>query len=203
VLKTIFEKLGPRHTGAVFRWLDEPRVQEFWDNTQAHRDDILLFAEGRKKPSAYFEGQYAYWVASAPRPGSESMLPSGISSPAEPFALVMSIRETPQDDIGPLKLRHLSQSGHTYSLDFMIGSRHFAGRGYAVETLRAFTNWFQESVDPQADTFLMDPVQHNPRARHVYEKAGFRYVGGFLMTGDCSGTGQQHDLLVRHLAVRL
>jgi len=28
-------------------------IMEFWDNTQAHKDDIVNFAEGRKTPSSY------------------------------------------------------------------------------------------------------------------------------------------------------
>lgn len=38
------------------KWLNEPHVQEFWDNTQAHKEDILNFIQGRKTPSQYAEG---------------------------------------------------------------------------------------------------------------------------------------------------
>jgi superfamily II DNA or RNA helicase len=38
-------------------------VIEFWDNTQAHKDDIVNFAEGRKTPSSYASGEYVYWIA--------------------------------------------------------------------------------------------------------------------------------------------
>lgn len=47
----------------ILKWLSEPFVQEFWDNTQAHKDDLLNFIEGRKTPSSYCDGKYSYWVA--------------------------------------------------------------------------------------------------------------------------------------------
>ena len=38
-----FEKISLRHIDIIFSWLAEPFVQEFWDNTQGHKDDILNF----------------------------------------------------------------------------------------------------------------------------------------------------------------
>jgi len=37
----------------IFFWLEEPHVQEFWDTTQAHKNDILNFITGRKTSSSY------------------------------------------------------------------------------------------------------------------------------------------------------
>jgi hypothetical protein len=50
-----FEKISLRHIDIIFNWLAEPFVQEFWDNTQGHKDDILNFVHGRKEPSNYPE----------------------------------------------------------------------------------------------------------------------------------------------------
>jgi RimJ/RimL family protein N-acetyltransferase len=52
-----------------------------------------------------------------------------------------------------------------------------------------FVDFFHDRVDPLADTFFIDPSQNNPKARHVYSKAGFIQVGDFTMesgffTGD-------------------
>ena len=47
-----FEKVTNAHLETIFSWLSEPHVMEFWDNTQAHKDDIVNFAEGRKTPSS-------------------------------------------------------------------------------------------------------------------------------------------------------
>ena len=43
-----FEKISLQHIDIIFGWLTEPFIQEFWDNTQGHKDDILNFVNGRK-----------------------------------------------------------------------------------------------------------------------------------------------------------
>lgn len=48
-----FEKISLQHVDIIFDWLAEPFIQEFWDNTQGHKDDILNFVNGRKEPSNY------------------------------------------------------------------------------------------------------------------------------------------------------
>ena len=48
-----FEKANINHVDIIWGWLSEPFVQEFWDNTQGHKDDILNFVNGRKEPSNY------------------------------------------------------------------------------------------------------------------------------------------------------
>lgn len=47
----------------IFTWLKEDHVIEFWDNTQEHKDDIIIFLNGRKEKSNYVEGRYTYWLA--------------------------------------------------------------------------------------------------------------------------------------------
>ena len=39
--------------------------------------------------------------------------------------------------------------------------------------------FFRQQVDHNADTFFIDPDSNNPRAKHVYTKAGFKFVGEF------------------------
>ena len=56
-MKIHFERVTDAHLDTIFSWLAEPHIIEFWDNTQAHKDDILNFAEGRKTPSSYADGQ--------------------------------------------------------------------------------------------------------------------------------------------------
>lgn len=75
---------------------------------------------------------------------------------------------------------HLSKTGKTASIDFMIGNKCYIGKGYASPALEAFTNFFRKKVNPEVDTFIIDPAETNPRAKHVYEKAGFLTVGEFL-----------------------
>lgn len=180
--KLTFEKVTFAYEETIFSWLAEPHVQEFWDNTQGHKDDILNFMSGRKEPSNYCGGKYIYWIA----------LDSG-----KPYAMLMTIQERVKDGIGELKLSHLSKTGHTYGLEYMIGSTEHIGKGYGAKTLIEFIDFFRNSFDKKADTFLIDPASDNPRAKRVYEKAGFKYIADFVMDGDCSGSGKLHHLLIK------
>lgn len=51
IMRIRFENLSLQHIDIVFSWLTEPFVQEFWDNTQGHKDDILNFVNGRTEPT--------------------------------------------------------------------------------------------------------------------------------------------------------
>lgn len=177
-----FEKLSTAHIPTVFHWLTEPHVIEFWDNSEAHKNDILNFVQGRTEPSAYCDGKYVYWIASCDE---------------QPFAMLMTIHETGEDDIGDEKLSRLSKTGHSYGLDYMIGNRQFLGKGYGARTLKAFLDFFRRDYDSKADTFLIDPASDNPRAKHIYMQAGFEHVCDFVMPGDVSGQGKVHHLLIR------
>jgi predicted acetyltransferase/RimJ/RimL family protein N-acetyltransferase len=181
-MKIKFEKVTGAHLDTIFNWLTEPHIMEFWDNTQAHKDDIVNFADGRKTPSSYANGQYVYWIASLED---------------EAFAMLMTIQETHKEDIGEEKLKRLSKTGNTYGLDYMIGNPKFFGKGYGSKTLSDFINYFREFYDPKADTFIIDPASDNPKAKHVYMKAGFKHVCDFMMEGDVSGAGKVHHLLVK------
>lgn len=181
-MKIRFEKVTGAHLDTIFSWLFEPHVMEFWDNSQAHKNDIMNFVQGRKTPSTYADGKYVYWIA---------------SSNDTPFAMLMTIQETHQDDIGQEKLSHLSKTGHTYGVDYMIGNPKFLGRGYGSKTLSDFIDCFRKFVDPKADTFIIDPASDNPRAKHVYMKAGFKHVCDFMMEDDVSGAGKVHHLLIK------
>jgi RimJ/RimL family protein N-acetyltransferase len=58
--------------------------------------------------------------------------------------------------------------------------------------------FFQGSVDAKADTFFIDPDDNNPRAKHVYAKAGFDLVGDFVMKGGVFD-GKKTDFMVKKL----
>ncbi|MGN6671533.1 MAG: GNAT family N-acetyltransferase [Candidatus Nucleicultricaceae bacterium] len=179
-----FEPLQQKHLKIVFEWLEEDFVKEFWDNTEAHKNDIRCFAGGRKTLSTYADGQYVYWITYFEH---------------QPFGLIMSIQETGDADIGVLKLSVLASEGHTYGLDFMIGARAYFGKGLGAKTLEAFMHYFKEQVDPNVRLFMIDPAADNPRAFHVYQKAGFKYVADFIMTGMVSGANKLHHLLTKEM----
>lgn len=159
-----FEKINIQHKDIIFHWLAEPHMQEFWDNSQEHQDDIVNFINGRKEPSNYFDGIFTYWIGIIDR---------------EPFSFILTAKVKLEDDCPSIWQEHISKTGTTYSIDFGIGNKAFLGKGLAAKTLQAFTDFFQKNIDSKADTFFIDPDDNNPRAKHVYEKAGFRLVGEF------------------------
>ncbi len=164
--KINFKKAAIEHQEIIFQWLDEPHMREFWDNTQEHRDDILNFIHGRKQH--YFAGTTHYWVGYLDE---------------QPFCFILSDQILPSEELSDLHRAHLSEVGHTITIDFGIGNPNFLGKGLAATTLQEFTTFYQQQIDSQADTFFIDPDMNNPRAFHVYEKAGFKLVGEYVMKG--------------------
>jgi RimJ/RimL family protein N-acetyltransferase len=171
-----FEKASIEHKDTIFGWLDEPHMQEFWDNSPEHREDILNFMSGRVTPSSYHGGLYDYWV--------------GIID-GTPYCLVMTHEEHIGDQDAPEPFKpYLSEPGETYSLDFGIGNHEFLGKSLAAPTLNAFMDFFAKDIDPRTKRFLIDPGTHNPRAIHVYQKAGFKIVREFAQEGGYFDHGQ-------------
>jgi len=164
-LEIKFKKASTEYKESVLRWLEEPHVKEFWDNSSEHREDILIFMKGRQEPSPYWNGIFDYWI--------------GFVND-EPYCLLMTSEIEPtQSDLPEVWKSYLSRLGRTFSIDFMIGNRKYLGRGLGGPTLEAFTKFIQEAIDRSIDTFFIDPADSNPRAKHVYEKGGFKVVATF------------------------
>ncbi len=179
-----FEPASMNYKDIIFSWLNEPHIQEFWDNTQAHKDDILNFMEGRKIPSAYANGKYHYWI--------------GFINET-PYCMMMTIKEEPGKKRETIKNTYLSKTGSTYSLDFMIGNPAYFGKRLGAKTIEVFIEFFSQCIDPQADTFFIDPDVENPRAKHVYEKAGFEFIADFILEGSGCFSGRKTNFLVKKL----
>ncbi len=182
-----FQKATLRYEQTVLEWLSEPHIQEFWDNSPEHRQDILIFMKGRTEPSPYWNGIFDYWIGCLA---------------GEPYCLLMTSEVLPdQADLSELWKAHLSKTGRTFSIDFLIGNRKFLGKGLAAPTLKAFAQFVQDQVGCSIDTFFIDPAESNPRAMHVYEKAGFRAVSTFYR--DCGEEKNvKHYLMVKHLRAK-
>lgn len=163
-----FEKVSPKHQKTIFSWLEEDHVKEFWDNSQEHKDDIINFIDGRIVPSSYFGGMFYYWIGLIDE---------------EAYCLVMSHEENEATNSPEHYKPYFSRSGKTFSLDFCIGNKKYLGKGLASLTLVAFIEYFSKNIEPKANTFIIDPNEDNPRATHVYKKAGFKPVAVFKQEG--------------------
>lgn len=173
-----FQRVSRRYLETILSWLEEPHVQAFWDNSPAQRQDIRIFAEGRQKPSPYWNGLFTYWV--------------GLFN-HDPYCLLMTSEILASGSDLPESWKpYLSKAGKTLGLDFMIGNTNYLGCGMGATTLLAFTEFMKTAVDPSIDTYIIDPAESNARAIHVYQKAGFRTVTPFLRD-----FGEAKD--VRHL----
>jgi RimJ/RimL family protein N-acetyltransferase len=144
--------------------------------------------DGRKTKSDYCDGLYVYWIGSL----------EGV-----PYCMIMTIQEKPEYDIGQIKIDHLSKTGNSYSLDFMIGNKDYFGKGYGAKTLENFVDFFRHEIDLNADTFLIDAAITNPRAKYVYEKAGFKYIADFIMPGNGAFRGDESHFLVKSFSRKI
>ncbi len=149
----------------IFSWLAKPHMIEFWDNSQEHKDDILNFIHGRKQH--YFAGTTKYFI--------------GLSNNV-PFAFILGDIINVDENLPAIQKHAMSAHGHTVSVDFGIGNEDYLGKGLAAPTLEKFILYYQNQVDPKANTFFIDPAENNPRAKHIYEKAGFKHVGEYNPT---------------------
>lgn len=109
----------------------------------------------------------------------------------------------PDEERQRLKSDHFSKTGLTYGIEYMIGDKNCFGKGLGAKTLASFVEFFHKEVDECADTFLIDPDVTNPRAKHVYEKAGFVHVGDFIMGGSGCFAGRKTHLLVKRLPPKI
>lgn len=178
-----FEKANIRHKDIVFQWLDESYVQEFWDNSLEHRQDILSFMNGRKEASVYFGGVFIYWIGYYNK---------------EPYSFFLTSEVLFDQDCPDLWKNHMSKIGKTFTIDFCIGNKEFLGKGLAAPTLIAFMEFFKLNIDSQVGMFFIDPDENNPRAQHVYAKAGFDFVGDFTMEKGVF-EGQKSRLMVKKM----
>lgn len=167
----------------ILTWLDASHVKTFWESPPEHRQDILLFMQGREVPSPYADGIFTYWLG---------------FFDAEPFCMIMTSEMIDDANLPSYYKQCISQTGKTYSIDFMIGSKKHFGQGLAALTLEAFMQFMRES-DPSIDTFMIDPEEANVRAKHVYEKAGFHTLSTFVCARGSRGSSKdlKHFLMIK------
>lgn len=163
-----FERASTSHEAAVANWLTEPHMKEFWDNSPEHFEDIKIFMNGRTVPSPYFGGMNSYWI--------------GLIDD-DPYSLIMTHEESDATDPPEYFKPYLSKTGKTIGLDFAIGNPQYFGQGLASPTLIAFMDYFAREIEPNVETYLIDPFINNPRAIHVYQKAGFEIMCEFTQDG--------------------
>lgn len=74
-----------------------------------------------------------------------------------PFSFILSDELLSSQNLSDIHRQYLSKAGHTIGLDFGIGNIAYVGKGLAAPTLEAFMAFYQNKIDPKADTFFIDP----------------------------------------------
>lgn len=164
-----FKKAAIEHEALIFEWLLEPHIIEFWDNSQEHRDDIKNFIYGKKQ--TYFAGTTKYWIGYIKEDNAEY----------KPYCFILSdILDPNEEGLSDIHKKHMSKNGNNVSIDFGIPNTKYLGKGLAASTLVEFMSFYKNEIDPSIAVFFIDPDKNNPRAMHVYEKAGFLHVGEYM-----------------------
>lgn len=155
-------------------WLQEPHVKEFWDNSDQQYNNMYNYLKGIKDGPDYYIGFMTI----------------------DPFCLLLTTYECIEDTLDQYR-PYLSNDWKTYTLDFMIGNKAYLGKGYASTTLHEFCLYLNKQ-DPKTTRFVIDPAETNPKAIHVYEKAGFHKVNTYTpQEGEFAG--KVHYVMIKDL----
>lgn len=155
-----FFPVKEEHREIIFDWFKKEHVKEFYygqglENTLRNLD---LFIKGINNNGEYsFEHRIAYI----------GNIPFGF--------LMTSLVEGPYNPDDPID-KWYEEGKETITLDLLIGSEEFLGKGLGHRMIREFL------LDkfPHASKVLIDPETSNTKAIHVYEKAGFKKVEQFV-----------------------
>lgn len=155
-----FLPLSADNKPAVLEWFESPHVREFYhgEGLQNTLKNIDLFCQGINTDGRYY---FDHWVGFYNDEPFAFLMTSPIAGPFDP--------ESDYD-------KYFVESKKTFTLDLLIGPIEFLGKGLAAEMIVSFI--LDKFSD--ADYFLIDPSQSNPKAVHVYEKVGFKKIAEFV-----------------------
>lgn len=164
--KFSFRKAEISDRTLIQAWWNKPHVMEFWDNSPSMWANCEGFLQGNKVLFDYWIGNYA----------------------DRPFCLILTsgINQAPPEHFIPW----LESVGETWTIDFMIGEEDLLGKGLAHLALITFSKFIPRSVS----ALIIDPAMTNPRAAHVYLKAGFVKIAQFTPTSG-SWKGILHQIM--------
>lgn len=152
-----FVKASLKYKKVILNWFTKPHVNEFFygDGLKNTLNNIDLYMNGQNNNGKY---SFDLWVALIDN---------------KPFGFLMtSPIEGPNDNLK----KWYVDGKTTFTLDLLIGEEEYLGKGLASLMIRNFI----VDMFNHADYFLIDPAARNPKAIHVYEKAGFKKVGDFV-----------------------
>lgn len=155
-----FYSIDKEHKNIILEWFNKPHVKQYYygEGLQNTLNNIELSLKGINNNGKY---TFYHWIAY-------------IND--EPFGFLMtSPIEGPYCKNDPYN-KWFVEGKNTYTLDLLIGEGKYLGKGLSDKMIINFLlDKYQD-----ADYFLIDPAEDNPKAIHVYEKAGFKKVDNFI-----------------------
>lgn len=162
--KMHFEKVTDSHKKTILNWFSKAHVKKHYygQGLQNTLRNIELYCQGINNNGHY---SFDHWIA---------------FYDGTPFAFLMTSPITgPYDQTDDYNKWYV-EGKQTFTLDLLIGPEEFLGKGLSYNMIQSLI--FNQFSD--ADYFIIDPAKDNPKAIHVYEKAGFKKVGEFFPSFD-------------------
>lgn len=154
-----FLPLETKFKATILNWFEADHVKEFYygDGLQNTLDNINLYCQGINHNGDY---SFDHWVAFIDNKSFGFLMTGTIEGPY---------------DINDDYNKWYRPGKNIFTLDLLIGSQKFLGKGLAHRMIQEFIlNKFSS-----ADFFLIDPEKSNLKAIHVYQKVGFKKIGEF------------------------
>ena len=162
-----FEKALPEQIDLLKKWLKKDYIKEYWGDGGLTLPDYKAFTEGQDSIFKHYFGYYK----------------------KVPIAFLMTSELKKGEDWDEWR----ASSGLTLSVDFMIGSEEFVGKGIAHMILSEFL----KRKCFEAAAVLVDPEMTHLKAIHVYKKAGF-IPQGIYTPKEGKWSGVKHLVMKRN-----
>ncbi len=139
-------------------WLTQDYVAKYWHGVGLQNTfrSIQCFLNHEKTP-------FTLWIA---------------YDGDTPFAYLMTSSIDLEKE--PLFVKYCASDAKAMSLDLLIGNRAYLGKGLSARLIQEF---LLQKCSSATDLFI-DPGINNPKAIHVYEKAGFQKCEEFIPSWD-------------------
>lgn len=155
-----FKPLQTDDLPLLFKWLEKPHVQIWWDPGVDLTPELL-----QEKYGSYPDG---YYVEDGIKKSLRAFIVEIDHQPVA-YTQLYDIRNYPGADSIP-ELQLLASST---GLDIFIGNEAYVGKGYGTAILKEFLS---QHVASSHEACFVDPDKNNLQAIRAYEKAGFRIL---------------------------
>lgn len=147
-----FKTFKEDHLLLLKKWLQEPHVKEFWQETD---DDDKLKSK---------------FIEELPKRSVDSFV---IYYNHEPIGYIQSYKA---DKVGNGWWPNADPT--TYGIDLFIGEYEMLGKGIGTQVIKNFINKLREN--PNVKSIIIDPEPNNLRMIHICEKLGFSNEGPII-----------------------